>query len=216
MRRIWDALVVGKYWTGAHTKHRWQYHLVWTPKYRKRMLLGKVAIRLTHLLYETARVNRWSIRELVMDTIIFGGIPMGKNRRQFTKEFKIENECSRMKLIALIVFGLSLIGCASDIANRYYVSERYPPKNKEDVLILDSNPTRSFIVIADFQSRGENPSDLQERAAAIGADAVIVSHVGGYYSRSEEWASEDRYKGEFHDHILGTAIKFMEENGNEN
>ena len=64
LRRIWDALVVGKYWTGAHTKHRWQYHLVWTPKYRKRMLLGKVAIRLTHLLYETARVNRWSIREL--------------------------------------------------------------------------------------------------------------------------------------------------------
>ncbi len=63
-RRVWHALVVGKYWTGAHTKHRWQYHLVWTPKYRKRMLLGKVAIRLTHLLYETARVNRWSIREL--------------------------------------------------------------------------------------------------------------------------------------------------------
>ena len=121
-----------------------------------------------------------------------------------------------MKVIALIVFGLSLISCASDIANRYYVSERYPPKNKEDVLILDSKPTRSFIVIADFQSRGESPSDLQEKAAEIGTDAVIISHVGGYYSRSEEWASKDRYKGKFYDHILGTAIRFMEKNGNEN
>ena len=63
-RRVWHALVVGKYWARAHTKHRLQYHLVWIPKYRKRVLLGKVAIRLKHLLYEAARVNRWSIREL--------------------------------------------------------------------------------------------------------------------------------------------------------
>ena len=55
---------MGKYWTGAHTKHRLQYHLVWIPKYRKRVLLGKVAIRLKQLLYEAARVNRWLIREL--------------------------------------------------------------------------------------------------------------------------------------------------------
>ena len=85
-------------------------------------------------------------------------------------------------------------------------------KNKEDVLILDSKPTKPFVIIADFQSRGETPSDLQAKAAKIGADAVIVSQVGGYYSLEEEWASKDRYKGEFHDHILGTAIKFTEEN----
>ena len=41
---------------------------------------------------------------------------MGKNHRQFTKEFKLENVCTWMKLIALIIFGLSLVGCATDIA----------------------------------------------------------------------------------------------------
>jgi hypothetical protein len=137
---------------------------------------------------------------------------MGKNRKQLTNEFEPKNVCTRIKLIALIILGLFLFGCSTDVANRYYASEQYSPKSKEDVLILTSKPTRAFIVIADFQSRGETASDLQEKAAKIGADAVIVSHVGGLYSRSEEWASKDRYKGEFHDHILGTAIKFTGEN----
>jgi hypothetical protein len=116
-----------------------------------------------------------------------------------------------MKAIILQFFILSLLGCVSDVANRYYSSEQYPPKNKEDVLILHSKPIKPFVVIADFQSRGENSSDLQEKAANIGADAVIISHVGGYYSTGEEWASQDRYKNEYHDHILGTAIKFIED-----
>ncbi len=55
---------MGKYWTGAHTKHRLQYHLVWIPKYRKRVLVGKVAVRLQELLREAAQVNRWVMREL--------------------------------------------------------------------------------------------------------------------------------------------------------
>ena len=63
-REIWHALGVAKYWRGEHTKHRLQYHLVWIPKYRKRVLLGKVAIRLKQLFYEAARVNRWLIRDL--------------------------------------------------------------------------------------------------------------------------------------------------------
>ncbi len=58
---LWSWPSIG---TGAHTKHRLQYHLVWISKYRKRVLLGKVGIRLKHLVYEAARVNRWSIREL--------------------------------------------------------------------------------------------------------------------------------------------------------
>ena len=55
---------MGKYWTDAHIKHRLPYHLVWIPKYRKRGLFGKVAIRLKRLFYEAARMNRWLIREL--------------------------------------------------------------------------------------------------------------------------------------------------------
>ena len=53
-----------KYWTGAHSKHRLQVHLVFIPKYRRRVLIGKVAVRLRQLWYEAAEVNRWWIAEL--------------------------------------------------------------------------------------------------------------------------------------------------------
>jgi len=42
------------------------YHLVWIPKYRHRLLIGKVAVRLKQLLYEAATVNRWWIHELAV------------------------------------------------------------------------------------------------------------------------------------------------------
>ena len=53
-----------KYWTGAHTKHRMLYHIVWIPKYRKRYLEGEIANRIRELLIECAEVNRWRIDEL--------------------------------------------------------------------------------------------------------------------------------------------------------
>ncbi|MCK5493465.1 MAG: IS200/IS605 family transposase [Candidatus Omnitrophica bacterium] len=55
-----------KYWRGEHTKHRLQYHLVWIPKYRKRVIRGKIAIRLRQLFYQACRMNRWWIGELSM------------------------------------------------------------------------------------------------------------------------------------------------------
>ena len=39
-------------------------HLVWIPKYRKRVLRGKIAVRLKGLLYEACRLNRWWIGEI--------------------------------------------------------------------------------------------------------------------------------------------------------
>jgi putative transposase len=42
------------------------YHLVWIPKYRHRLLIGKVAVRLKALLYEAATVHRWWIHELAV------------------------------------------------------------------------------------------------------------------------------------------------------
>ena len=52
------------YWSGAHTKHQLMYHLVWTPKYRKRILKGTLAQRLAELFNQCAEVNRWRIDEL--------------------------------------------------------------------------------------------------------------------------------------------------------
>ena len=52
------------YWKGAHTKHRVMYHIVWLPKYRKRILKGSLANRVKELLVECAEVNGWKIEEL--------------------------------------------------------------------------------------------------------------------------------------------------------
>ena len=52
------------YKTGSHTKYRLMYHLVWIPKYRKRVLKGKIAERLSELFYQCADMNRWEIEEL--------------------------------------------------------------------------------------------------------------------------------------------------------
>ena len=53
-----------EYWTGAHTKHRMMYHIVWLPKYRKRVLKGAIANRIKELLEECAEINEWRIDEL--------------------------------------------------------------------------------------------------------------------------------------------------------
>lgn len=53
-----------KYWSGAHTKHRMLYHIVWIPKYRKRILEGAIAKKIEELLRECADVNDWRIDEL--------------------------------------------------------------------------------------------------------------------------------------------------------
>lgn len=53
-----------KYWHGAHTTHRNMYHLVFLPKYRRKVLEGRVKERLDQLLRECAMVNGWEIQEL--------------------------------------------------------------------------------------------------------------------------------------------------------
>ena len=45
-------------------KHRVMYHIVWLPKYRKRVLKGKLADRVKELLYECSDINGWEISEL--------------------------------------------------------------------------------------------------------------------------------------------------------
>lgn len=52
------------YWTGAHTKHRHMYHIVWIPKYRRKVLRKKITKRIEELLRECALINRWEIHEL--------------------------------------------------------------------------------------------------------------------------------------------------------
>lgn len=53
-----------KYLTGAHTKNRLMYHIVWIPKYRKRVLKGSLADRVRELLIQCAEVNNWQVHEM--------------------------------------------------------------------------------------------------------------------------------------------------------
>ena len=53
-----------QYATGAHTTHRLKYHLVWIPKYRKRVLRGPLARRLYELIQQCADMNQWTVEEL--------------------------------------------------------------------------------------------------------------------------------------------------------
>ncbi len=55
---------MSRYLSGAHTKHRLMYHLVWVPKYRKRILRGALVTRLEELFRQCAEVNGWQIHEL--------------------------------------------------------------------------------------------------------------------------------------------------------
>ena len=55
---------MSNYWKGAHTKHKVMYHIVWIPKYRKRVLKGKIAVRIHELIQECVNVNRWRIDKI--------------------------------------------------------------------------------------------------------------------------------------------------------
>ena len=43
-----------RYQVGAHTKHDLKVHLVWIPKYRKKVLTGDIAIRVRDLIRQIA------------------------------------------------------------------------------------------------------------------------------------------------------------------
>jgi hypothetical protein len=95
--------------------------------------------------------------------------------------------------------------CATDVANRYYGTAKYPAKTPSEVELLWKRPLRDFVVIADFQSRGESPEAVRKKAADIGADAVIIAILGGYYSG--EWAGSNKHPDTY-TRITGTAIKY--------
>ena len=55
-----------RYRTGAHTKHRLRFHLVFVPKYRQRVLRGPIGVRLGELITQACAVNGWGLRELAV------------------------------------------------------------------------------------------------------------------------------------------------------
>ena len=56
-----------EYWTGSSTKHRIMTHLVWCPKYRRRVLIGEVARRINELFTQCCEINNWELHELAIN-----------------------------------------------------------------------------------------------------------------------------------------------------
>jgi putative transposase len=50
----------------AHSVHLLVYHLVWCPKYRRRVLVGDVAVRLRELIPHIASEHGWAVLELAV------------------------------------------------------------------------------------------------------------------------------------------------------
>ncbi len=46
-----------RYYHGSHSRYRLQYHLVWVPKYRKRLLVGDVATEIKKLFPELKSIT---------------------------------------------------------------------------------------------------------------------------------------------------------------
>jgi hypothetical protein len=111
------------------------------------------------------------------------------------------------RLLLPLFLVILLTSCAQDVANRYYASERYAAKDPKEVELLYRAPSRPFVLIADFQSRGESANSMKKRAAKIGADAIIVTPLGGYYKVGEQWAGEDSMAHTY-SRLVGSAIKY--------
>jgi len=113
----------------------------------------------------------------------------------------------RPALLLTGALALALCSCAEDVANRYYAAQTYAAKPAKDVELLFRAPARPFTVIADLQSRNESPQGMRKRAAKIGADAVIVTGLGGYSDLGQEWAGHDSQSNTY-TRLVGSAIKY--------
>ncbi|MDD5457979.1 MAG: hypothetical protein PHF37_01100 [Phycisphaerae bacterium] len=113
----------------------------------------------------------------------------------------------RVRVISILFLSGFLVGCMSDEANRFYLKQQLPAKEASEVEVLQAEPSQPYIVIADFQANNATIRHMQKRAAEIGADAVIVVPVGGWYSPDEVWAGQDRYSNTY-TRLIATAIKY--------
>ena len=72
-----------------------------------------------------------------------------------------------------------LCSFASDVANRYSGSLRYPARDCNEGEALVENSDKPFEIIADFRARGASPKNMRKHATKIDADAVTIQTLGG-------------------------------------
>ena len=104
----------------------------------------------------------------------------------------------------LIIFAASVWVAACTLARVNLTTDaRYPPKDPSEVLILYEKPDRPYeeigIVSAESNwTTGEAIKAMRAKAAAVGADAIIIKQTGAGYGYIL---------------VTGTAIVFTDDKG---
>ena len=123
------------YRTGSHSRYSIQYHFVWVTKYRKRLLMGAVGIRLREIVREVCRTNEIEILEGAVSVdhvhILVSSPPnlspskimqyiKGKTSRKLMMEFRhISKECWGRHLWARGYFVASSGNVTDEVIQEY-------------------------------------------------------------------------------------------------
>jgi len=101
-----------------------------------------------------------------------------------------------------------VIDLSSERANdRPDVTERFAPRDPQEVELLWDKPQEDYVVIGHFHSRGDSPKSIRKRAARIGADAVIVTPLAGE-SVKVDTPSRMPQLSRPYSRIVGEAIRY--------
>jgi hypothetical protein len=122
----------------------------------------------------------------------------------------------RLKILALIVLAAVFVSCSPVKVRMFPGADRFPPTSPQSVDLLRREPPRPHIAFAEIVykpsprvSRHEVEWILRERAARIGADALIIE-VDNIFLESV-WISpvrRIRQYPRFERVIVGIAIRY--------
>jgi putative transposase len=139
------------YWSGSHTRHRILLHIVFCPKYRRRVLEGALASRLGELFAQCCEVNRWLVHELNVQPdhlhLLLQVSPSdrvsvvvqclkGGSSRALRIEFPDLEEFLWGKSFWSVGYFCESVGYRDEEAVRRYIKEQSKPEENEE-LVLD-------------------------------------------------------------------------------
>ena len=112
-------------------------------------------------------------------------------------------------ILAILTLSGFLAGCATP-AHSVRVFEDYPPRSDfANVEVIRTLPERDYIVVAEFETRGNSLNALRKQAAKYGADAVFVANYSNYFSEtSVELRNNSKSGISLGSESLCTAIKY--------
>jgi len=117
-------------------------------------------------------------------------------------------------LLAVLLAGT--VGCYQTYGARYYPHMRnFPPTSPAQVVLLRSEPRRAHIALGEvwirpryYMDRYQVESMLKEKAARMGADAVVIVR-DKYYREGVVYNYWRGSRAVYERHIVGIAIRYQ-------